>query len=337
MPQALIRQSHKFSFREWCFHRTHALLGAYCLTHYVYRFGIFLGNNVTKDMGFELLTTREIIAIFFPHLMLQISGFAFDIPQKRYRDGFRIWPQYRYEALIFCCRSLVLMSIAWYRSVHGCSSDNNSDEIGTIPSCCSVWPPAMAVMAASFSADIVTAYFNFLGKGSSTLRDVNAPPGAMYLAAAAQFHANVHCLLIVDRLCVQLAALAVVQITAFFMTLRRKGIVSVPQGILLYGILLIIGMAIIVRDLVDRGILGLGFTLGNISALVRFDLRLNKYALWTLVALFLQWTSTSGGGFLRTDAVGKNVWHVASIISSGMLIVGAARRQHQMMTKIKQH
>ena len=119
------------------------------------------------------------------------------------------------------------------------------------------------------------------------------------------------------------------------MTLRRKGIISVPQGNILYGLLLIIGMAIIVRDFMDRGILGLGITLGNISALIRFEIRLNKYALWTLVALFLQWiASASGDRFLKASVAGRNVWHVASVISSGMLLIAAARRQHQMMIKI---
>ena len=230
------------------------------------------------------------------------------------------------------------MSIAWHRNIHGCNSDSSSGEgYLIIPQCASVWPPAMAVMAASFLADVVTAYFQFLNRASNTLRDVNAPPGLIYLAAAAQFHANVHCLLTLDCLAVQLAALAVVQITAFFMTLRRKSIISVPQGIVLYGILLFMGMAIIVRDLTDRKILGLGITLGNISALVRFDLRLNKYILWTLVALFLQCVSSDSGSFILVMTLfDKNVLLLASVVSSAMLLLGAARRQRQTTPKTKE-
>ncbi|KAL3896490.1 MAG: hypothetical protein SGARI_007153, partial [Bacillariaceae sp.] len=109
-------------------------------------------------------------------------------------------------------------------------------------------------------ADLVGKYFDRIEKRSNTLRDINiAPFAAIYIAAAAQFHANVHIILMKDQICVQFAALMVVQVTAFFMTLRRKGAINVPIGIVLYGIVLIVGMATIVKDLVGRGLLCIGF------------------------------------------------------------------------------
>ena len=53
--------------------------------------------------------------VFFPHALLQMSGFGFEIPRKRHPDGNRIWPQYRIEALVFFGRCMSLLFLAWYR------------------------------------------------------------------------------------------------------------------------------------------------------------------------------------------------------------------------------
>ncbi len=62
----------------------------------------------------------------------------------------------------------------------------------------------------------------------------------------AQFHATVHCLLTSDRLSVQIAALSVVQTSAFEMTLRRKQFISQKEGVILYALVLMIGMVVII-------------------------------------------------------------------------------------------
>lgn len=333
MTQALITPTTKLqSNQEWFYHRIHALLGCYCLAHFIFRFCLFLTDSAASDMGFAALTTNQFIGCFLPHVALQMSGFVFEIPQKRYPDGFRIWKQYRYEALAFCCRTWTLMGVAWYRKSYGCTGEGTPKEL--VLSECSVWPAAVIVMATSLAADFIASYFYSLGQGSRTLRDLTVPPGAMYLAAAAQFHANIHCLLTMDRLCVQLVALAVLQTTAFFMTLRRKSVISVPAGVVLYGLALVLGMAVIVADHLDRGIAGICFTLGNMAALLRFDLRLNKYVLWTLVALLLNYLSVDSGGLFGANVGGESAWRVSAISSTGLLLVGAARRQHQMSTAV---
>ena len=85
-------------------HRIHALLGCYVFFHFIYRYYIFFSSN-HDDMCFDGLNLHRIddlrevkqqyvyfIQIFFPHLLLQASGFAFHIPLKRHPDGNRIWP-----------------------------------------------------------------------------------------------------------------------------------------------------------------------------------------------------------------------------------------------------
>ncbi|CAB9508454.1 unknown protein [Seminavis robusta] len=137
------------------------------------------------------------------------------------------------------------------------------------------------------SADTVANWYSTKGENSRTIRDLKGPPGALYLMSSAQFHANVHCLFTADRLCVQLAALTVVQTTAFSSTLRRQAIISQPFGLVLYGMVLIMGMAVILTDLLDRQIFGTAVTVANLAALVRFECRLNKYVLWGIIALVL--------------------------------------------------
>lgn len=267
------------------------------------------------------------MAIFLPHVALQVSGFAFDIPQKRYRDGFRIWPQYRWEGLVFVARTMALMGVAWHRKLHGCSYE-------TFNIVCSVWLPVAVVMAASMGADVVSKLYRRSGRQTNTLRDLNeVPPGLIYLAASAQFHANVHCLLNQDQLCVQFAALMVIQLTAFFMTLRRKGVINaVPEGMVLYGTVLIVGMGTIIKDYLRRDILGIGLTLGNVAALLRFNGRLNKYVLWTGIALLIQVLSTMSFNGVPSDATmgGRDTWRVSAVLSFGVLLAGAARRRNQL-------
>ena len=86
----------------------------------------------------------------------------------------------------------------------------------------------------------------------------------------------------------KIAALSVVQLSAFGMTLRRKGIISQSQGLVLYGLVLIVGMIVIVDDLYSHGMLGFAIAMGNLAAIVRFEWNMNKYWLWSIMALILQ-------------------------------------------------
>jgi hypothetical protein len=318
MHQPLLRPAAKLSWTEWSYHRLHAILGAYCLGHFLYRFQRFFVEG-SASMGLDLLTAREMMALFAAHLALQWSGFAFAIPPKRFRDGFRIWPQYRFEALIFTCRSLGLIVLAWHR---GREFEKGSTKNS------SVWVPTLFVLSASAAADLVGKFYERTDQRSNTLRDVNmAPIGIIYLAAAAQFHANVHILMMTDQYCVQFAALMIVQVTAFFMTLRRKGAINVPFGIVLYGLVLLLGMATIAKDLLDRGCFGIGFTLGNATALLRFEVSVNKYVIWISTAMILEYLYAKFNG-LSDDALGgTRRGNIAAAISFGLFLVAATRKQ----------
>ncbi len=231
----------------------------------------------SKDISIanDTEATISFVILFLPHLLLQISGFYFPLPTKRHPDGNRIWPQYRWEALVFCIRCLCLAFIAWRRKL----SDEWTRENY------SIMPAAVCVILTMLAADKIAISYG--SQGSRTIRDLTAPKQAQYLMSSAQFHATVHCLLTSDKLKVQIAALTVVQMSAFGMTLRRKGYISQKEGVCLYAFVLIVGMMVIVNDLRERSLCNLASSVGNAAAILRMYFGMNKYAMWSAVVAIL--------------------------------------------------
>ena len=197
----------------------HKLLGLYALLHFAYRYHAFFAG--ADDMGFADQNSWSSAASLTPHLLLQLSGLTFSIPRRRIVTGSRIWPEYRWHALVFTLRSLVLMAMAVrYPHAETCL------------------PPLLVVLCAMAAADTVTAWYARRGESSRTIRDLAAPAGAQYLMSATQFHATTGCLLTRGRLSVQLVSLCVIQSAAFMMTLQRRGLITHRQDLCLYAGLL---------------------------------------------------------------------------------------------------
>lgn len=248
----------------------HKLLGLYALCHFARRYHAFFSGAV--DMAFTHGTNPEwTLCTLAPHLALQLSGLRFTIPRRRISTGSRIWPEYRWHALVFTVRSLTLMALALLRA----------------PQADSFLPPLIIVLGAMAAADAVTHWHARRGESSRTIRDLAAPPGTKYLMSAAQFHATTGCLLTRDRLSVQLVSLCVIQCAAFVMTLQRRGLITHRQDLILYSALLGLGLVVVLDDFGARGVLPVAFTVANAAALARLDLGFNKYVLWTAVALVL--------------------------------------------------
>ena len=299
------------STKDYIIHRFHALLGLYVICHFIYRFYIyfflFLYNKNDDDdtdddfddMGFRTMSYKTfLLVVFLPHLILQLSGFTFrNIPRKRHPDGNRIWPEYRWHALIFFFRCMVLMFVAlfWKNKEKKTSMMTPTRTSRYFRYFLNLF----IVLMSSVGADIVTKHYQQKGESSSTIRQLNAPPGVLYLMSVAQFHATVHCLLTTNNLAVQFAALTVVQTSAFGMTLRRKGVISLHQGLMLYSFVLLLGMFVILHDLqqqeqTSNTLFSKAIVLGNVSAMVRMDLGVNKYILWpTVTAILLLLTKTT--------------------------------------------
>jgi hypothetical protein len=70
----------------------HKTLGILCLIHFAWRFSMV---GADSDMGFKTYPHLTIPAICL-HLLLSLSSLEFKIPEKRIKEGSRIWPEYRY-------------------------------------------------------------------------------------------------------------------------------------------------------------------------------------------------------------------------------------------------
>lgn len=319
-------------------HRIHACLGGYVLCHLLYRYGLFFfftnhRNYHDHDMGFhhdpgrsggqvtksELEHYMTFAKWFLPHLLLQITGFAFPLPPKRHPDGNRIWPQYRWEALIFCCRCISLSFIAWRRKIHNWTLQEDG-------SCKSILPAAFCVGLTMILADANSHWYKSHDKGSNysrTIRDLSAPKWAQYLMSSAQFHASIHCLLTSDRLSVQIAALTVVQVSAFGMTLRRKGFISQKEGVVLYALVLVVGMVVIFDDLLRRSLFNLAICFGNLAAVLRMYFGINKYKIWTSIAIILTY-------LLQQDMLSDNAIPLSASMNilSWIILLGSCYLKH---------
>ena len=200
--------------------------------------------------------------------------------------------------------------------MHGWSLEDGS---------CSVVPAACCVGLTMILADRNSHWYrtrdgtNF----SRTIRDLTAPKWAQYLMSSAQFHATVHCLLTSDRLSVQIAALTVVQVSAFGMTLRRKGFISQKEGVVMYALVLVLGMIVIFDDLGRRSLFSLAICFGNITAVLRMYWGMHKYVMWLFVALVL--TYLLDQGMLNDDAYPAPV---LMNILSWVLLLGSCYLKH---------
>jgi len=316
----------KLSTREDRWHG-HKLLGLYALLHFAYRYHAFFAG--ADDMGFADQNGWSSAASLAPHLLLQLSGLTFSIPRRRIVTGSRIWPEYRWHALVFTLRSLVLMAIAVrYPHAETCL------------------PPLLVVLCAMAAAEYFTAWYARRGESSRTIRDLAAPAGAQYLMSATQFHATTGCLLTRGRLSVQLVSLCVIQSAAFVMTLQRRGLITHRQDLCLYAGLLGfgaptstsaprlalasvhvdmlcagLGLAVVLDDFSARGVLPVAFTVANAAAIARLDGGANKYILWAAVGLLLP-------ALCAPERAAARVWRVLGPASGCGLVASAWRRGH---------
>ena len=103
-----------------------------------------------------------VVAQQSPHLALQLSGLRFTIPRRRVAEGSRIWPEYRWHALVFACRSLALMALALTRD----TSDAPAEAARLLPP----WvPPLLVVLLTMAAADAVSQVHARRGEACRTI------------------------------------------------------------------------------------------------------------------------------------------------------------------------
>ena len=148
----------------------HKLLGLYAICHFAYRYHAFFAGELSTDMGFANGRPHRTALVLAPHLALQLSGLRFTIPRRRVAEGSRIWPEYRWHALVFACRSLALMALALMRD----TSDAPAEAAHLLPP----WvPPLLVVLLTMAAADAVSRVHARRGEACRTICSVLAPRG----------------------------------------------------------------------------------------------------------------------------------------------------------------
>ena len=265
----------------------HKALGISCLCSFVWRY-MHIGSS---DMGF-ISHPEYTVPTLLLHFMLTASAFIFKIPNKRIKDGTRIWPEYRMHAMVFLCRSLAVIGRYWYETKY--ELPRNYDYNFAV---------VILTMAA---ADLCSASVEEKYR-SNSVRDVDTPPVVKFFFSSIQFLATSAYLMGLKRYSFPFLTVMVVQLTPFLATLRRKHLIGRDIGSFLYGVYLVNGYVVsqyftpvasvnMLRITNGFGIVAATWRLMPLPSKFRF--LQNKYLIWTTLGLlmrylrpyFTQWT-----------------------------------------------
>ena len=142
----------------------HKLLGLYAICHFAYRYHAFFAGDLSTDMGFANGRPHRTALLLAPHLALQLSGLRFIIPRRRVTEGSRIWPEYRWHALVFASRSLALMASALRYTPPA------PEEAAATATLLPLWvPPLLVVLLAMAAADAVSRAHARRGESTRTI------------------------------------------------------------------------------------------------------------------------------------------------------------------------
>ena len=265
----------------------HKALGIACLCSFVWRYA----NIGSSDMGF-LSHPEYTVPTLLLHFMLTASSFIFKIPQKRIKDGTRIWPEYRMHAMVFLCRSLAVIGRFWYEAKYQLPRNYDFNFAVVI----------LAMVAADLCSASVEEKYR-----SNSVRDVDTPAAVKFFFSSIQFLATSAYLMGLPRYSFPFLAVMVVQLTPFLATLRRKHLIGRDIGAFMYGVFLVYGYVVptyfspganfsLLRITNSFGIVAAIWRMAPLPAWARMFQ--NKYLIWTTVGLtmrylrpkFDQWT-----------------------------------------------
>jgi hypothetical protein len=264
----------------------HKTMGVISLLNYFYLlFDCFYSGTEAEislrsvDGGF--------IGLTWVHTILSLSALQFLIPRTRTGILPMIWQEFRAHSIVFAVRSFLIITALYFFFNH--SDDNTKDT--------TISPTAIAVrlafvLLAMKMEDVSTEYLRENRKETTTATmpywsDCPASLQSVikYFYTHSQFMATVVCLF--GKIPYILAVAFPIQIASFLMTLVRKNIISAFWYHMLYGGSLLIVYLINAADPRLYPIILVGIAL----IYARVHMKLNKYILWTLVALI--------GGFAK--------------------------------------
>jgi hypothetical protein len=252
----------------------HKILGFSALASYAYRF---------SQMGQRDGNFHDIMALIFVahHASLNLSSFVFDIPQRRIRGGFRIWPEYRIHSMVFAFRNLACILRLWMLL------NTPKDTQGAIHSILNDglvnWAIVITTCAAADYGSSLSKEFQ-----SNTVRGTDYfDPYANWFASEMQFQLTAVCLSGgYQRYSLHIVGAFIIQFNSFLMTLRRKNVFSHLTLTTTYGIMLLAALLIgTYEDNFTNDHVTQVATFANMGVILRMGLGVDKYLVWTILAV----------------------------------------------------
>lgn len=235
----------------------HKIMGFGCLVHYGYRFSLkFLYNDMYLKPD------------IFPaiHLGLSLSSFIFKVPKYRYLSRTIIWKELQLHNIIFTSRSIFMI----YHSFLFNNQDIYKYYISRL----------FIIMSHHYLADIVTTKYQ--NNELTTTRDIKYDNGNKYLIkinkcfyAISQLIATTTLLLSTNR-DNGFSIMFPIQLSAFLMTLVRKGLITNNQWHYIYSGSLLIPYLVNINGIIKLNNIYIKY-LSLLHIILRFGLKTNKY------------------------------------------------------------
>lgn len=248
----------------------HKIMGFGCLIHYGYRFSLKIFYN-------DMFITSKIYPLI--HLGLSLSSFIFKVPTYRYLSRTIIWKELQLHNIIFTSRSVFMI----YHSLFFNNNDKYTYYISRM----------LIIMTHHYLADLITSKYQ--NNELTTTRDIKYDSDNKYLIKINKSFYAISQIIATTVLLLSknpdngFSIMFPIQLSAFLMTLVRKGIISNNQWHYIYT------GSLILPYLINRnGILSDNNNIRIFSILhiiLRFGLNTNKYLNMTILTscyLFLK-------------------------------------------------
>lgn len=195
-------------------------------------------------------------------------------------------PEYRLHALVFLCRSLAVLAVTWYEQVNNLPPNYD-------------WNLAI-VMATLCGSSLSSWYVG--NHQSDSIRGLDTHPAIKFFFSFMQLGTTSYHLFGLRRFSIFFFTAAIVQITPFTMTLRRKNLISTPFNVLSYAVELVFGCCLCIYETVyaenlpNNCSFAHGFLI-DVAVLLRLGPRLpllriiqnNKFLMWLSIGLLLRY------------------------------------------------
>jgi hypothetical protein len=199
------------------------------------------------------------------HLVLSLSSFIFKVPLHRYLSRTIIWKELQLHNIIFTSRSICVM----YHALIFNAEDKYQYYISRL----------LIIMTHHYMADVITSKFQ--NNDLTTTRDIKYDTDNKYLIKINKYFYAISQIIATSTLLLtknqdnSFSIMFPIQLSAFLMTLVRKGIISNNQWHYIYTISLIIPYLVNINALkYDKNNLRI-FTISHIILRVIFNT--NKY------------------------------------------------------------